>query len=101
MTQKQLLKNYKVSIIKITAEEYGVNIQALVTDKRTGDFDLYSWSPGCSAAECWSEELHKHPYVDGDKLDIAIMDYFLSIVGWLPIANKEEIIFAKDLDISK
>ena len=95
MTQNELLKNYKVSIIKIQVEKYGVNIQAIVTDKRSEDFDMYSWETGCSAAECWSEELHNYPGVDGDELDIAIMDYFISLIDLLPIANKEEIIFSK------
>jgi hypothetical protein len=91
MTQLTLNKNYEVAILHITAMEYGVNIKLLVTHKKTGDYDTYSWEPGCTAAEAYDGSLWNTVNTP-DELDTAIMEYMIkNLWKGLPIASKKQL----------
>jgi hypothetical protein len=91
MTQLTLKKNYEISIVHIMAEQYGVNIKLLVTDKKTGDYDVYSWGNGCTAAEAYDGSLWNN-INNPDDLDVAIMEYMIkNLWKGLPIASKKQL----------
>jgi hypothetical protein len=97
ITQKELKKNYEISLVELKALKYGeVFIKLLVKDKKTGLCDTFSWTPDCSAAEAYCGDLD---YDYSCSINYAVMEYMIEIVDKLTFKVKVDLADENDFNI--
>jgi len=88
-------KNYDVALLKLEATRNEVVIKVLVTEKSTGRYDTFGWTPDCYGAE---------PYCStfGEDMDMVVMDYMRDEI-WMklpcPTASESELDMVKKFEL--
>jgi len=88
-------KNYDVALLKLEATRNEVVIKVLVTEKRTGIYDTFGWTPDCYGAEPYNGSFD-------EDMDMVVMEYMRDEI-WMklpcPTASESELDMVKKFEI--